>query len=407
MKKKIMVMLMCATILSVLLAGCGADQKDKTMEVKLSVAEAEVEGQGINADSKLVDTKYVSDIKAVTNVGTDSTITYTVPDGIEETFDIYLEISKSPYAYGSTPVSIIVNGDEEYVRPAAIESCLPDSSDLYSMGTFLMAEGVELKEGDTITVLGKAGFEMEFGGKKLSSMSSIGDVYLYPAGSEVAVGYGDGVIEEKEEVDLSDPLSGLNIVWLGSSVTLGMQSGGYTMADVIKDNHAATECFEYAISGTTLVNEEPSSYVERLKDINLDIDMLVVQLSSNDATRLKTLGTISDSKNMEDFDDTTIIGAIEYIIAYAEATWGCPVVFYTGTYFENNEYAQMVQALLDIQEKWGIGVVDLWNNEEMTALYGTEQYKKYMKDDIHPLREGYVSWWAPEFEEYLTNFITK
>lgn len=378
-------------------------------EVVLAAAEATVTGQGINADSEVVDTVYVPDLNAVTNMGTDSTITYTVPEGVAGKYDVYLNISKSPYAFGTTPVSVIVNNEKEYVSPADIVSCSQDFSDLFAMGTFSMIKGIDLKAGDTLTVLGKAGFEMEFGGNKVSSMSSIGDMYLYPAGAEVAVGYDGGVVEAKEEADPTDPLSGLKMVWMGSSVTFGMQSGGYTMADAIEENHAGTECLKYAISGTTLVNEGPSSYVERLKEIDpeMEMDMLIVQLSTNDATQGKTLGSLSESKEMADFDDKTIIGAMEYIIAYAEATWGCPVVFYTGTYFESPEYAAMVEALLDIQEKWGIGVVDLWNDAEMTAVYGTEEFSTYMGDDIHPVREGYVSWWTPKFEAYLSEFVAQ
>lgn len=66
----------------------------------------------------------------------------------------------------------------------------------------------------------------------------------------------------------------------------------------------------------------------------------------------------------------------------------------------------MVQLLLDIQAKWGIGVVDMFNNEEMTAIYGTDQYNLYMHDDVHPFRLGYVEWWTPFIEQELTAFLT-
>lgn len=204
-----------------------------------------------------------------------------------------------------------------------------------------------------------------------------------------------------------DPLAGLKLVWLGSSVTYGDQSHGYTMAEEMEKNHKGMVCRKYAVSGTTLVNEDASSYVERIKEIPKEgnPDLIIVQLSTNDATQKKPLGVLSDNRDKEAFDDTTVIGAIEYIIAYAKETWGCPVVFYTGTYFENQEYEAMVHALWEIGKKWGIGILDLWNDEEMRGLYGTEQYHRYMGDAIHPLREGYVSWWTPKFEQYLKTFV--
>ena len=92
------------------------------------------------------------------------------------------------------------------------------------------------------------------------------------------------------------------------------------------------------------------------------------------------------------------------MIAFAKQTWNCPVVFYTGTYYESAAYASMVKLLLDIRDKWDIGVIDLWNDAEMTALYGTELYSKYMRDAIHPTAFGYKEWWAPKFKEYIRNF---
>ena len=65
----------------------------------------------------------------------------------------------------------------------------------------------------------------------------------------------------------------------------------------------------------------------------------------------------------------------------------------------------MVDLLLKIQEKWGIGVVDMFHNEEMTAVYGTDLYNEYMHDEVHPFRKGYVEWWTPVIEEYLTEYL--
>lgn len=60
----------------------------------------------------------------------------------------------------------------------------------------------------------------------------------------------------------------------------------------------------------------------------------------------------------------------------------------------------MLDALLDIQEKWGIGVIDLWNDPDMNAV-SEEDYKLYMYDSIHPTQAGYLLWWTPKIEEYL------
>lgn len=414
MKTRIVSLLVCSVLCIGLISGCGSSVEgrdsgeNKEEEIVLTASEAETKGQGINQEFQTANTAYSEELDSIVNFGSDSTITYTVPEGTEGNYDVYIEYGKTMYPYGSTQAGLVVNGEDEYVLPADVEGCKEDFSDLYTKGKFLMAESLELTSGDTLTVQGKPGFEMEFNGTKFSTMTSVGNMYLYSAGTEVATGYGKETVENKEESDPKDPLSGLNIVWLGSSVTYGMQSGGYSMADAIEDGHQATECYKYAISGTTLVNEDPTSYVSRLQEISpqMEIDLFVVQLSTNDASMKKPLGTISDSKKIEDFDDTTITGAMEKIIAYIKQTWDCPIVFYTGTYYDDQEYSKMVDSLLQLQDKWDIGVVDLWDNEEMTALYGSDQYQEYMADDVHPTRKGYVEWWTPVFENYLSEYMS-
>ena len=190
----------------------------------------------------------------------------------------------------------------------------------------------------------------------------------------------------------SSPLQGKTIIFLGSSVTYGSASGGESFADYMVKRDGITAVKE-AVSGTTLVDETvwgKESYIARMK--------------TNDATMKKPLGTVSDSFDMADFDTQTIAGAIEYVIAYSKATWDCPVIFYTGTQYDNEHYAQMVDLLLQIQEKWGIGVIDLWNNAEMNAV-SEEDYKLYMVNGIHPSKAGYRDWWTPVFEEYLIEYL--
>lgn len=113
---------------------------------------------------------------------------------------------------------------------------------------------------------------------------------------------------------------------------------------------------------------------------------------------------MSDSKNIDDFDSSTVIGAMETIICYARETWDCPVVFYTGTKYDSDRYQEMVDALLQLQDKWDIGVIDFWNDADMNAV-SEETYALYMYDGIHPTQAGYLKWWTPKFQEYLYNYL--
>lgn len=218
------------------------------------------------------------------------------------------------------------------------------------------------------------------------------------------------------EPDPTEPekvsLEGKTIVWLGSSVTYGSATGGVSMVDYLQESTGCV-CWKYAVSGTTLVDNDSTSYVSRMKRIRTHpaaADYFICQLSTNDATQNKPLGEVSDSYDMDDFDTQTVCGAIEYIIAYIKAKYDCPIAFYTGPRYNSAAYQKMVDALLEIQEKWGIYVIDFWNDPDFAAKSSIEQSQwllKYMADDIHPNAQGYKEWWTPIFEKFISETIGK
>ena len=38
-------------------------------------------------------------------------------------------------------------------------------------------------------------------------------------------------------------------------------------------------------------------------------------------------------------------------------------------------------------------------------LYRTAQYRRYMADDVHPFRAGYVDWWTPVIDAELVKIM--
>lgn len=410
-----------AAILALAMAvslACTSALADTAEEVVLPAAQAVVSGEGVSFENKVIPTAYDAGTGTVANMGKGSTVTYTVPEGVNGVYDIYLTVSKCLAAGSSAPFGFSLNGETPYAFPLAYqvggdspfaynEDGEYDVGHLTDTGRFRIQESVALKAGDTITITGMYGCRSA----ALADVAfpNVGDILLAKPGAQVATGY-DNTVKPAETVDPSDPLSGLNIIWLGSSVTFGAQAGGYySMADAIADNHAATTCEKYAINGTTLVNTDENSYVARLRTIDpsRDPDLVIIQLSTNDATSGKPYGEMTDSFDPSTFDDETIIGAMETLISYVRAAFDCPVLFYTGSYYESEEYGVMVHALLELQEKWGFGVIDLYNNADMTAIYDTELYHSYMYDNIHPNRKGYIEWWTPAFEAYLSEYVTQ
>lgn len=200
------------------------------------------------------------------------------------------------------------------------------------------------------------------------------------------------------------PLTGKTVVFLGSSVTYGASSKGVSFVDYIGTRNGCAVIKE-AVSGTTLVDEGIGSYISRLRKLDVPhADLFVCQLSTNDATQGKPLGKVSDTTKINDFDTVTTAGAIEYIIAYARDTWGCPVVFYTNPQYDSSAYREMVALLDQIADKWDITVIDLWNDAGFNKITA-EQRALYMADGIHPTQAGYLEWWTPAMEPILFQVI--
>lgn len=200
------------------------------------------------------------------------------------------------------------------------------------------------------------------------------------------------------------PLKGKRILFLGSSVTLGLQSHEEAVGDFLEKEDGII-LYKEAISGTTLRQEHSSdlSYLSRFQRFIREhaeekLDAIIVQLSTNDGWDPSKLGTPLANENPE-----TSYGAIEAIATLEERSYGCPLFFYTGAHYEDmngKTYAQMVEGLRRIAQKRGFGVIDLFSNPEFNVL-GQAHYSYWMHDGVHPYRAGYRAWWTPYFRVYL------
>ena len=182
-------------------------------------------------------------------------------------------------------------------------------------------------------------------------------------------------------------LQNKTILFLGSSVTYGSASGGISFVDILGER-CGINCIKEAVSGTTLVDINETSYVSRLKAIgaNQKFDLFVCQLSTNDAKKK--------------LDISEIENAICFILKYVEKTFACPAVFYTNTYFESDEYSKMIDLLYKLKKRYDFYILDLYHDKDMSNV-SEEDYTKYMKDKVHPTLLGYTDWWTPKFVDFF------
>ena len=224
----------------------------------------------------------------------------------------------------------------------------------------------------------------------------------------------------------SQPIKGKKLFWLGSSVFQGFGAGGTSPALWVDAQEGTSSVIEIK-GGTFLASvdgeigsglgsiDASTSYTNRLRnhDAKTDpgIDLVVVQLSTNDSKGFCPLGEVlpADKKNFDDFDLTTTAGSLEAITAYARDVWGARTLVITGTEFIDEMtysggqhadiYLDMIDVCHQIDEKWGdqFVVLDLWHNEPMYEgiTMGDTLWRSYMSDAIHPTKKGYLEWWGP------------
>ena len=199
-----------------------------------------------------------------------------------------------------------------------------------------------------------------------------------------------------------NPLQGKNVLFLGSSVTYGAFSLQQGIPEYFAARFGCTVTKE-AVSGTTLADTGSESYVQRLlRNVDRDVpyQLFICQLSTNDAAKNVPLGTIADGFDRETFDTSTTTGAMEFIIAYARETWDCPVLFYTNCRYDSETYPAMMSRIKELQAKWGIGLLNLWDDDEFNTITAAQR-KLWMADAVHPTKAGYRDWWCPELERQL------
>lgn len=203
-------------------------------------------------------------------------------------------------------------------------------------------------------------------------------------------------------------LRGKRLVFVGSSLTEGRGSGGVSFPDYIA-RRTGCSVVKDAVSGTTTSKGgDGRDFVTRsVRLINkMDRpDAFFCQLSANDATKGRPIGTIKKEKvPIEKLDTTTVAGAIEFIICYSDQKWGCPIAFYTAMNINNARYDKMVKLLYQAQEKYGIQIIDLYHGMNKYSIK-SKTYRLYMRDRLHPTKAGYLKWVIPFFEKRIAGVI--
>ena len=142
-----------------------------------------------------------------------------------------------------------------------------------------------------------------------------------------------------------------------------------------------------------------------------NFDLVVLHGGTNDAWDNVSVGQMTDSFDVKDFDTTTFAGGLEELLYYVKQYYPDAKIGYVINFrFEANvgigrlgdmtEYVEMTKAICD---KWDIPYLDLYNNETLNTSLAIHT-REFVPDRIHPNRFGY-NIITPYIEEWLSDII--
>lgn len=176
----------------------------------------------------------------------------------------------------------------------------------------------------------------------------------------------------------------IKILAIGSSVTRGYATNGYSFVDMLNeydDNEYYFEVIKEAIDGTTLANIDKDSYVARLRKYSLDelksFDYILVQLSTNDLSRVKKEDDVND--------ETTTLGAINEFLKLDKSFNEPKIIFYTCFKDRDKSYEKRIESLKNLLEKDSLGFIDFYYDENFI----NQDFNFVMQDPVHPNINGY------------------
>ncbi|MDY3862240.1 MAG: dockerin type I domain-containing protein [Ruminococcus sp.] len=206
---------------------------------------------------------------------------------------------------------------------------------------------------------------------------------------------------------LYNPLYGKKIANFGDSVGAGDGAGGYGYAQFLRYRNRM-KLTEKAKGGCNLAvtDARDDDICNTVKSIEGDFDYILVEGGYNDVFRKLTIGEVSDSKDIEDFDETTVCGAVESICYTLTNKFSSAKKLFVLGHKKEGIYEQQQalvwSAIKTVLDKWEIPYVDITEETGFTSsTYEGDGVLFNRNDGTHPTKYGYEKYYVPVIESKL------
>ena len=215
-------------------------------------------------------------------------------------------------------------------------------------------------------------------------------------------------------VNLKTDSKRLTVYADGDSIAYGAGAGGYSYADILRDEYGF-DVTKTAVSSSTIaqnVADEDKDITKRvLENFDVGYDYAIIDGGVNDYYFSMPLGEVTEPLT-EEFDTKTTCGGLEAIFYHIRKISPDTRIYFLVTHkindFDSSEnelgltYLDYYNAILKICDKYCVTVIDCHENcaldtsdETMKKAYTCNTTSFPDGDGIHPNLEGYKNYYMP------------
>lgn len=199
-----------------------------------------------------------------------------------------------------------------------------------------------------------------------------GDIHLAASGYDVISPYIGKWITTIQHNNYhgtyGNPLAGKSALFVGDSITAASSDEQRGWAGRIAGNNGMT-FVNAGVGGATVSTKKENRIINQFQKQRLNkYDYVIMHGGVNDAMTMAPIGTVSTSRDIEDFDTSTFAGALEELFYNAYQYQGTAKLGYIVNYATPNSgwggYTQNMKEYFDVAkqvcEKWNISYIDLF-----------------------------------------------
>lgn len=210
---------------------------------------------------------------------------------------------------------------------------------------------------------------------------------------------------ENPPVESANVFADKTMACLGDSITYGYvtkKGGQYEnpYPKLLKETLGLKECYNYGKGGSNLAtyNGSIKPFVERMKEMPTDLDIIAVMGGTNDWANNVPLGVLNDE------DETTVYGALRSIAEYLVETYPKAYIVFMSpiprkeTWANSQGYkiSDVAVAVQEVAELYGIDFLDMYSLSEFENEMKTDS-----TDGVHPSQELLINSITPTIAEFL------